>query len=63
MLENDPRLAAERVAYDSPKGKISGYLVRPAAKANARLSLLSRRTAGSIRTSRILPDGLRTKAS
>ena len=30
--ENDPRLVAERVAYDSPKGKINGYLVRPAAK-------------------------------
>jgi carboxymethylenebutenolidase len=27
--ENDPRLVAERVTYDSPKGKISGYLVRP----------------------------------
>jgi carboxymethylenebutenolidase len=25
----DPRLVAERVSYDSPKGKISGYLVRP----------------------------------
>jgi carboxymethylenebutenolidase len=26
--DNDPRLAAERVSYDSPKGKINGYLVR-----------------------------------
>src|SRR5258708_5737788 len=26
---DDPRLAVERVSYDSPKGKISGYLVRP----------------------------------
>jgi carboxymethylenebutenolidase len=26
---DDPRLVAERVSYDSPKGKISGYLVRP----------------------------------
>jgi len=30
--ENDPRLTAERVAYDSPKGKINGYLVRAKAK-------------------------------
>ena len=30
--ENDARLVAERVAYNSPKGKINGYLVRPAAK-------------------------------
>lgn len=27
--ENDPRLALERVSYDSPKGKINGYLARP----------------------------------
>jgi carboxymethylenebutenolidase len=32
VAANDPRLAAERVSYDSPKGKISGYLVRPKAK-------------------------------
>jgi len=32
VAENDARLAADRVAYDSPKGKISGYLVRPTAK-------------------------------
>jgi carboxymethylenebutenolidase len=25
---NDPRLNAERVSYDSPKGKVNGYLVR-----------------------------------
>lgn len=30
--ENDPRLVAERVAYESPKGKITGYLVRPVSK-------------------------------
>src|SRR5258705_11418665 len=29
VAPDDPRLAAERVSYDSPKGKISGYLVRP----------------------------------
>jgi len=29
VAADDPRLAAERVSYDSPKGKISGYLVRP----------------------------------
>jgi carboxymethylenebutenolidase len=29
---NDPRLAAERVSYESPKGKIGGYLVRPTAR-------------------------------
>jgi carboxymethylenebutenolidase len=26
--ENEPRLASETVSYDSPKGKVSGYLVR-----------------------------------
>ena len=26
VADNDPRLAIERVAYDSPKGKINGYL-------------------------------------
>jgi carboxymethylenebutenolidase len=29
---NDPRLATERVTFDSPKGKIGGYLARPKAK-------------------------------
>jgi carboxymethylenebutenolidase len=29
---DDARLATERLAYDSPKGKISGYLARPKAK-------------------------------
>jgi carboxymethylenebutenolidase len=29
---DDARLVSERVAYDSPKGKINGYLVRPKAK-------------------------------
>ena len=28
VAADDARLAAERVSYDSPKGKISGYLVR-----------------------------------
>jgi carboxymethylenebutenolidase len=32
VAENDPRLVTERVAYDSPKGKINGYLVRPISK-------------------------------
>ncbi len=32
VAENDARLAIDRVSYDSPKGKISGYLVRPKAK-------------------------------
>ena len=32
VAENDARLVADRVAYDSPKGKINGYLVRPTAK-------------------------------
>ncbi len=31
VADNDPRLAIERVAYDSPKGKINGYLARPKA--------------------------------
>src|SRR5262245_57373089 len=29
IAENDPRLVAERASYDSSKGKINGYLVRP----------------------------------
>jgi carboxymethylenebutenolidase len=32
VAADDPRLVAERVAYDSPKGKINGYMVRPTAK-------------------------------
>ena len=28
VAPNDARLVSERVTYDSPKGKISGYLVR-----------------------------------
>ena len=32
IAPDDARLAAERVGYDSPKGKINGYLVRLAAK-------------------------------
>lgn len=32
VAENDARLAIERIAYDSPKGKINGYLVRPKAR-------------------------------
>jgi carboxymethylenebutenolidase len=28
VAPNDPRLASERISYDSPKGKIAGYLVR-----------------------------------
>lgn len=30
--DNDPRLVSERVSFDSPKGKINGYLTRLAAK-------------------------------
>ena len=32
VAADDPRLAIERVSYESSKGKISGYLARPAAK-------------------------------
>lgn len=32
VAENDPRLAIDRVSYDSPKGKIGCYLARPKAK-------------------------------
>jgi carboxymethylenebutenolidase len=32
VADEDPRLTTERVAYDSPKGKINGYLVRAKAK-------------------------------
>ena len=32
IAADDPRLVSERVAYDSPKAKINGYLVRPKSK-------------------------------
>lgn len=32
IASDDARLAIDRVAYDSPKGKINGYLARPQAK-------------------------------
>jgi carboxymethylenebutenolidase len=32
IAADDARLATERLAYDSPKGKINGYLARPKAK-------------------------------
>ena len=32
VADNDPRLAIDRVAYDSPKGKINAYLARPKSK-------------------------------
>lgn len=32
VAPDDARLVSERVAYDSPKGKINGYLVRPKTK-------------------------------
>jgi carboxymethylenebutenolidase len=32
VAENDPRLATERLSFDSPKGKINGYLARPKSK-------------------------------
>ena len=32
VAANDPRLVSETVSYDSPQGKISGYLVRPKEK-------------------------------
>jgi len=32
VADNDPRLAVDRISYESPKGKINGYLVRPKAK-------------------------------
>ena len=32
IADNDARLVAERVSYDSPKGKINGYLTRAKAK-------------------------------
>jgi carboxymethylenebutenolidase len=33
VAADDARLVSERAAYESPKGKINGYLVRPKAKA------------------------------
>jgi carboxymethylenebutenolidase len=32
VAESDPRLVTERVSFDSPKGKINGYLARPKSK-------------------------------
>ena len=32
VADNDPRLVSERVGYNSPKGRINGYLVRATAK-------------------------------
>jgi carboxymethylenebutenolidase len=32
VAADDPRLATERMSYDSPKGKIDGYLARPKSK-------------------------------
>jgi carboxymethylenebutenolidase len=32
VADNDARLAIERAGYDSPKGKINGYLARPKSK-------------------------------
>jgi carboxymethylenebutenolidase len=32
VAENDPRLAIDKTSYNSPKGKINGYLARPKAK-------------------------------
>ena len=32
IAENDARIVTERVGYDSPKGKINGYLARPKSK-------------------------------
>ena len=32
VAENDARLVTERVSFDSPKGKINGYLARPKTK-------------------------------
>ena len=32
VADNDARLATEKVSYDSPKGKINGYLARPKSK-------------------------------
>ena len=36
IADNDARLVAERVSYDSPKGKINGYLTRARPRANVR---------------------------
>ena len=62
VAPDDARLASERVAYDSPKGKINGYLVRPKPRANARRSWSSTRTAASTRISRTWRAGSRPKA-
>ena len=32
VADNEPRLAIDRISYDSPKGKINGYLARPKGK-------------------------------
>jgi len=51
VAPDDARLVSERASYESPKGKIDGYLVRPKAKASAPSCWSFTRTAASTRIS------------
>lgn len=63
VAENDARLVSERVSYDSPKGKINGYLVRPTAKGKRPAIIVIEENRGLNRISRMLPGGSRSRAS
>src|SRR4029450_12404880 len=43
---DDARLATERLAYESPKGKINGYLARPKSKGKRPGGLVSHENGG-----------------
>ena len=63
VAADDGRLAAERVSYDSPKGKINGYLVRPKAKGKRPAVIVIHETAGSTRISKMWRAGSRSRAT
>jgi hypothetical protein len=61
--DNDARLATERVSYDSPKGKINGYLVRAKAKNKRPAVIVIHENRGVHPTSKMWRDDLPSKAS
>ena len=61
VADNDARLVTDRLAYDSPKGSINGYLAAPRPKESARSCWSSTRTAGSTRISRMWRAGSRSR--
>jgi hypothetical protein len=63
VAENDPRLVTERVTFDSPKGKINGYLARPKSKGKRPVILVIHENRGSIRIWRMSRGASRSRAS